>query len=54
MEGDAILSVHAGDTRKVAELRWDGVTELIEKERNEVGVRRANHLTNSAKSQKEI
>jgi len=29
MEGDAILSVHAGDTRKVAELRWDGASKII-------------------------
>ena len=29
MEGDAILSVQIGQHREVAELRWDGATELI-------------------------
>ena len=29
MEGDAILSVHHLQHREVAELRWDGATELI-------------------------
>jgi len=29
MEGDAILSVQLLQLREVAELRWDGATELI-------------------------
>jgi len=29
MAGDATLSVHIDDHREVAELRWDGATELI-------------------------
>jgi len=29
MEGDAILSVQLLQHREVAELRWDGATELI-------------------------
>jgi len=29
VEGDAILSVQMGEPREVAELSWDGVTELI-------------------------
>jgi len=29
MEGDAILSVQSGEHREVAELRWDGASELI-------------------------
>jgi len=29
MEGDAILSVQRGEHREVAEMRWDGATELI-------------------------
>ena len=29
MEGDAILSVQIVEHREVAELRWDGATELI-------------------------
>jgi len=29
MEGDATLSVQIVEHRKVAELRWDGATELI-------------------------
>ena len=29
MEGDAIPSVQPCEHRKVAELRWDGATELI-------------------------
>jgi len=29
MEGDAIVSVQIGELLEVAELRWDGATELI-------------------------
>ena len=29
MEADAILIVQMGEVREVAELRWDGATELI-------------------------
>jgi len=29
MEGDAILSIQRHEHREVAELRWDGSTELI-------------------------
>jgi len=29
MEGDAILSVQYGELSEVAELMWDGATELI-------------------------
>jgi len=32
MEGDAILSVQNGEMSEVAELRWDGATELIRDE----------------------
>ena len=32
MEGDAILSVQNGELGEVAELRWDGTTELIRAE----------------------
>jgi len=30
IDGDAILSIQRGELREVAELRWDGATELIE------------------------
>jgi len=29
MEGDATMSVQIGDLREVAELRWDGASEII-------------------------
>jgi len=29
MEGDAILSVQIDELREVAELRWDGASEII-------------------------
>jgi len=29
IEGDAILSVQIGEHREVAELRWDGASEII-------------------------
>ena len=32
MEGDAILRVQRGEFREVAELRWDGASELIRAE----------------------
>jgi len=37
MEGDAILSVQSGELREIAELRWDGATELIRVEVPESG-----------------
>ena len=37
MEGDATLSVQVFQLREVAELRWDGATELIRVEVPESG-----------------
>ena len=32
MEGDATLNAQIGELKEVAELRWDGASELIQRE----------------------